>query len=60
MQFLEMPFNPDVVVVDPISNLVAAASKAEVKSMLSRMVDYLKTKQITAFCTDLTTTTGTL
>jgi circadian clock protein KaiC len=53
-------FNPDVVVVDPISNLVAAASKAEVKSMLSRMVDYLKTKQITAFCTDLTTTTGPL
>ena len=53
-------FNPDVVVVDPISNLVAAASKAEVKSMLSRMVDYLKTKQITAFCTDLTSTTGTL
>lgn len=53
-------FNPDVVVVDPISNLVAAASKAEVKSMLSRMVDYLKTKQITAFCTDLTATTGTL
>jgi circadian clock protein KaiC len=53
-------FNPDVVVVDPISNLVAAASKAEVKSMLSRMIDYLKTKQITAFCTDLISTNGTL
>jgi circadian clock protein KaiC len=53
-------FKPDIVIVDPISNLVAAASKAEVKSMLSRMVDYLKTKQITAFCTDLTSTTGTL
>ena len=53
-------FKPDIVVVDPISNLVAAASKAEVKSMLSRMIDYLKTKQITAFCTDLTSTNGTL
>ena len=53
-------FNPDIVVVDPISNLVAAASKAEVKSMLSRMIDYLKIKQITAFCTDLTSTSGTL
>jgi len=53
-------FKPDIVVVDPISNLVAAASKAEVKSMLSRMIDYLKIKQITAFCTDLTSTGGTL
>jgi circadian clock protein KaiC len=53
-------FAPDIVVVDPISNLVAAASEAEVKSMLSRMIDYLKMKQITAFCTDLTSTSGSL
>ena len=46
---------PSIVVIDPISNLVAAASEAEVKSMLSRLIDYLKMKQITAFCTDLTT-----
>jgi len=48
-------FDPAIVVIDPISNLTAAGSGAEVKSMLSRMIDYLKTKQITAFCTDLTT-----
>ncbi len=53
-------FKPAIVVVDPISNLVAAASEAEVKSMLSRMIDYLKMKQITAFCTDLTSTNGSL
>jgi circadian clock protein KaiC len=53
-------FKPDIVVVDPISNLVAAATEAEVKSMLSRMIDYLKMKQITAFCTDLTSTNGSL
>ncbi|MEI7869811.1 MAG: circadian clock protein KaiC [Candidatus Methylumidiphilus sp.] len=53
-------FNPAVVVVDPISNLVAAATEAEVKSMLCRMIDYLKMKQITAFCTDLTSTGGRL
>ena len=47
-------FNPAIVVVDPISNLVAAASEMEVKSMLSRLIDFLKMKQITAFCTDLT------
>jgi len=53
-------FNPAIVVVDPISNLVAAASEMEVKSMLSRLIDYLKMKQITAFCTDLTTVGGSL
>ena len=53
-------FKPGVVVVDPISNLVAAATEAEVKSMLSRLIDYLKMKQITAFCTDLTSTSGSL
>ena len=53
-------FKPAIVVVDPISNLMAAASEAEVKSMLSRLIDYLKMKQITAFCTDLTTTGGSL
>jgi circadian clock protein KaiC len=49
-------FNPSCVVIDPISNLIATASEAEVKSMMSRMIDYLKMKQITALCTDLTTT----
>ena len=47
-------FNPSCVVIDPISNLIATASEAEVKSMMSRMIDYLKMKQITALCTDLT------
>ncbi len=53
-------FNPSIVVVDPISNLVAAASETEVKSMLSRLIDYLKMRQITAFCTDLTAVGGSL
>ena len=53
-------FKPAIVVVDPISNLVAAASDMEVKSMLSRLIDFLKMKQITAFCTDLTATGGSL
>jgi circadian clock protein KaiC len=53
-------FNPAVVVIDPISNLVGAANESEVKSMLCRLIDYLKTKQITAFCTDLTSVGGSL
>src|SRR6185369_761540 len=53
-------FKPAIVVVDPISNLVAAASDLEVKSMLSRLIDFLKMKGITAFCTDLTAVGGSL
>jgi len=53
-------FKPAIVVVDPISNLVAAASDMEVKSMLSRLIDFLKMKQITAFCSDLTAVGGSL
>ncbi len=47
-------FRPTIVVIDPISNLVAAATESDVKSMLSRLIDFLKMEQITAFCTDLT------
>lgn len=53
-------FIPDIVVIDPISNLIAAASETEVKSMLSRLLDFLKMKQITTFCTDLTAGGGSL
>ena len=41
-------------VVDPITNLIAAGSSAEVKSMLVRLLDYLKIQQVTAFFTSLT------
>ena len=51
-------FNPNCVVIDPISNLIATASESEVKSMMSRMIDYLKMKQITALCTDLSLISG--
>ncbi len=53
-------FKPAIIVVDPISNLVAAATEREVKSMLSRLIDFLKMQGITAFCTDLTASTTSL
>lgn len=46
--------NPSVVVVDPISNFITAADQSGVKSMLIRLVDFLKMKQITAMFTHLT------
>jgi circadian clock protein KaiC len=46
-------FCPDVVVVDPITDFHAMGSSLDIKSMLMRMVDYLKQRQITAVFTSL-------
>jgi circadian clock protein KaiC len=47
-------FEPRAIVVDPISSLVSPGSPHEVKSMLVRLFDYLKMKQITCLVTSLT------
>ncbi|MDG5813704.1 circadian clock protein KaiC [Chitinispirillales bacterium ANBcel5] len=44
---------PDMVIVDPISNLISVGSLNEVKSMLVRLIDYIKGLNITAMFTDL-------
>lgn len=46
-------FKPAVVVLDPISSLVAVGTPAEGKSMLTRLIDFLKSEEITAIFTDL-------
>jgi circadian clock protein KaiC len=53
-------FNPQVFVVDPISNLSAAGTLSEVKSILTRLIDHLKMKKVSTFLTDLTHFTGGL
>jgi circadian clock protein KaiC len=45
---------PKVVIIDPITNLVAASGIYGVKSMLMRLVDFLKVEQITSMFTNLT------
>ena len=47
-------FKPAVAVIDPVSNLVSIGSISEVKIMLTRLIDFLKTYEITTLCTDLT------
>jgi len=47
-------FRPRVVVMDPISNLVAAGIAPDVKSLLTRLIDFLKSRQITTLFTNLT------
>ena len=51
-------FQPRAVVIDPITSLVTAGSVGEVKSMLVRLFDYLKMKQITCLVTALTSAKG--
>jgi circadian clock protein KaiC len=45
---------PRVVVVDPITNLISASGLYDVKSMLMRLVDFLKVEEITSIFTNLT------
>lgn len=45
---------PALVIVDPISNLLAIGSDGEVNSLLVRLIDYLKSNEITAIFTSLT------
>jgi circadian clock protein KaiC len=47
-------YDPAVVVVDPITNFLAVGDSIETKSMLTRLIDFLKTRQITAMFTSLT------
>jgi circadian clock protein KaiC len=47
-------FQPGTVIMDPITNLSIVASPNEVKSMLMRLVDFFKNRQITVLFTNLT------
>ena len=47
-------FDPKVVVIDPITNFASVGSHSEVKSMVTRLIDMLKGRQITAMFTSLT------
>jgi circadian clock protein KaiC len=45
---------PSVVVIDPVTSLLSSGTSNEVKGMLTRLIDFLKCRQITAFMTTLT------
>jgi circadian clock protein KaiC len=50
-------FHPAAVVVDPISDLLRVTTEGEFSAMLTRQVDYLKAKGVTALFTTLKTGT---
>jgi circadian clock protein KaiC len=47
-------FKPQSVIIDPVTNLITGSSEKEVHSMLMRLLDFLKSAQITALLTSLT------
>jgi circadian clock protein KaiC len=47
-------FQPDVVVMDPVTSFLSSGTSNEVTGMLTRLIDFLKSRQITAFMTTLT------
>jgi len=47
-------FAPTVTVLDPVTNLMTVGTYSDVQAMLTRMIDYLKTENITALLTSLT------
>ena len=51
-------FQPDIVVVDPVTNLIAVGTQIDVRAMLTRLIDFLKMRNITALFTSLTSPTA--
>jgi circadian clock protein KaiC len=47
-------FQPKVVVIDPVGSLIHAGNTRDAQTMLTRLIDFLKQQQITAFLTNLT------
>ncbi len=47
-------FQPHVVIIDPITSLMDLGTDSEGKGMVTRLIDYLKAKQVTSFFTSLT------
>ena len=58
-QAVEM-FEPDIVVMDPITNLMSVGTQTDVRAMLTRVIDFLKTRGVTALFTSLATSASSL
>ncbi|HTL58511.1 MAG TPA: circadian clock protein KaiC [Candidatus Limnocylindrales bacterium] len=47
-------FHPQVIIIDPITNLTEVGTPLEVKSMLTRLIDFFKSERLTAMFSSLT------
>jgi circadian clock protein KaiC len=48
-------FRPTTIIIDPISNLTLTGSLLQVKAFFMRLIDYLKSQQVTVLMTNLIT-----
>jgi circadian clock protein KaiC len=53
MQKVVASFDPAVVVMDPVSDLLRSGSEADVAAMLTRQIDFLKARDVTSMLTSL-------
>lgn len=53
MQQFIADFDPSVVVIDPVSDLLRIGTQSDVSAMLTRQLDFLKTRGITTLLTNL-------
>jgi circadian clock protein KaiC len=51
-------FKPQSVVIDPLTSLIAEGSQREIQSMVTRMIDLLKSRRVTGFFTSLVSSTA--
>ncbi len=51
-------FKPQSVVIDPLTSLISEGNQREIQSMVTRMIDLLKSKGITGFFTSLVSSTA--
>jgi circadian clock protein KaiC len=51
-------FDPSLVIVDTMTNLTAVGAASEVRAMLTRLIDYLKSRQTTGIFISLTSGDG--
>ena len=51
-------FKPTSVVIDPLTSLIGQADESEIQSMLTRMIDMLKSRAITGVFTSLVSSTA--
>jgi len=54
MQNVVAAFRPTVTVIDPVTNLMTVGTFADVQAMLTRIIDHLKTENVTAMLASLT------
>jgi circadian clock protein KaiC len=53
MQNVVARFKPTVTVIDPVTNLMTVGTSADVQAMLTRIIDHLKTENVTAMLASL-------